>query len=75
MMKLIYIALIVVVTVAMLLFKFPGVDTVRLNFLAMTTTLPLPTVVIIVYIMGMVTGGALLALLRSMIRRTAPKRY
>ena len=74
-MKLLYIALIVVVTVAMLLFKFPSVDTVTLNFLAMTTTLPLATVLIIVYVMGMVAGGALLALLRSMIRRTAPKRY
>ena len=74
-MKFIYIALIVVVTVAMLLFKFPTVDMVTLTFLSMATTLPLATVVIIVYIMGMVTGGALLALLRSMLRRTAPKRY
>jgi putative membrane protein len=74
-MKLIYIALIVLVTVAMLLFKFPSVDMVTLTFLSMTTSLPLPTVLIIVYVMGMVTGGALLALLRSIIRRTAPKRY
>jgi putative membrane protein len=74
-MKFIYIALIVVVTVAMLLFKFPTVEMVTLTFLSMATTLPLATVVIIVYIMGMVTGGALLALLRSMLRRTAPKRY
>jgi len=74
-MKFIYIALIVVVTVAMLLFKFPTVEMVTLTFISMATTLPLATVVIIVYIMGMVTGGALLALLRSMLRRTAPKRY
>jgi putative membrane protein len=74
-MKFIYIALIVVVTVAMLLFKFPTVEMVTLTFLSIATTLPLATVVIIVYIMGMVTGGALLALLRSMLRRTAPKRY
>ena len=75
MMKFVYIALIVVVTVAMLLFKFPTVDMVTLTFLSVTTTLPIATLMIIVYIMGMVAGGALLALLRSILRRAAPKRY
>ena len=72
-MKLLYIALIVLVTLALLLFKFQNVDMVTLNFLSMTTTQPMPVLAIIIYVMGMVTGGALLALLRSMIRRTAPK--
>ena len=72
-MKLLYIALIVLVTVALLLFKFQNVDMVTLNFLSMTTTQPMPVLTIVIYVMGMVTGGALLALLRSMIRRTAPK--
>ena len=72
-MKLVYIALIVLVTVALLLFKFQNVDMVTLNFLSMTTTQPMPVLTIVIYVMGMVTGGALLALLRSMIRRTAPK--
>lgn len=75
MMKFVYIALIVVVTVAMLLFKFPTVDMVTLTFLSVTTTLPIATLMIIVYIMGMVGGAALLALLRSILRRAAPKRY
>jgi len=74
-MKIVYIAIVVLMTVAMLLFKFPTVDMVTLTFLSMTTSLPLPTVVIIVYVMGMVAGGALLALFRSIVRRTAPKRY
>jgi len=72
-MKLLYIALIVLVTLALLLFKFQNVDMVTLNFLSMTTTQPMPVLTIVIYVMGMVTGGALLALLRSMIRRTAPK--
>jgi len=72
-MKFLYIALIVLVTLALLLFKFQNVDMVTLNFLSMTTTQPMPVLTIVIYVMGMVTGGALLALLRSMIRRTAPK--
>ena len=72
-MKLLYIALIVLVTLALLLFKFQNVDMVTLNFLSMTTTQPMPVLTIVIYVMGMVTGGALLALLRSMIRRSAPK--
>jgi len=72
-MKLLYIALIVLVTLALLLFKFQNVDMVTLNFLSITTTQPMPVLTIVIYVMGMVTGGALLALLRSMIRRTTPK--
>jgi len=72
-MKLVYIALIVLVTVALLLFKFQNLDTVTLTFLSWTTSLPMAVLAIVIYVMGMVTGGALLALLRPIVRRAAPK--
>jgi uncharacterized integral membrane protein len=57
-----------------LLFKFQNLDMVTLTFLSMTATMPIAILVILVYVLGMVTGGALLSLLRSMLRRVSPKR-
>jgi len=74
-MRFVYIALIAVVTLAVLLFKFQNLDMVTLSFLSMTVTLPIAVLVILVYVLGMVTGGALLALLRSLVRGAAPKRF
>ena len=73
-MRFVYIALIVLVTAAVLLFKFQNLDLVTLSFLSMRITMPMSVLVVVVYVLGMVTGGALLGLLRSMIRRAAPKR-
>ena len=72
-MKLFYIALIVLFTVALLMFKFQNLDMVTLTFLSWSATLPMAIWAIVIYVMGMVTGGALLALLRTIVRRAAPK--
>jgi uncharacterized integral membrane protein len=64
----------VLVTLAVLLFKFQNLDMVTLTFLSMTATMPIAILVILVYVLGMVTGGALLSLLRSLLRRVSPKR-
>ena len=72
-MRLVYIALIVIATIAMLLFKFPEIEMVTVSFLSFTGSMPVAVLLIIVFILGIVAGGALLALLRSMLRRSAPK--
>ena len=63
-----YIALIVLLTAVVLLFKFQNPTSVTVSLLGMSATLPLSTLVILVYVLGMVTGTALFGLVRSWIR-------
>jgi uncharacterized integral membrane protein len=72
-MRFIYIIVIAIVTVAVFMFQYQGVDQVTVSFLSQSLTLPIATLVFVVYLLGIVAGAALLAVLRG--RRTAPKRY
>ena len=72
-MRFIYIIVIAIVTVAVFMFNYQGVDQVTVSFLSQSFTLPIAALVFLVYLLGIVAGAALLALLRG--RRTAPKRY
>lgn len=74
-MRFVYIALIVLITLAVLLFKVQNLDTVTVSFLSMDFTLPISILIILVYILGMVTGSSLLGLMRSLIRKVSPKRH
>ena len=71
-MRFVYIALVVLLTVAVLLFKFQNLTSVTLSFLAMNVTLPVSVLVIGVYVLGMVTGGALVSLVRGWVRGAMP---
>lgn len=68
------IALIVLLTVAVLLFKFQNMDTVTVSFLNMSATLPVSLLVIGIYVLGMISGGAVLALVRGLIRGAAQQK-
>jgi len=63
--RFVYIALIVAFTALVLLFKVQNFDTATVRFFSFSITLPVALLLIGVYVLGMVTGGALLALLRS----------
>ena len=67
-MRYVYIVLIVALTAAVVLFKFQNLDTVTIVFLNMSLALPAGVLVALVYVLGMVTGGAALSLVRSLIR-------
>jgi uncharacterized integral membrane protein len=71
-MRFVYIALVVLLTAAVLLFKFQNLSSVTLSFLSMNVTLPVSVMVIGVYVLGMVTGGALVSLVRSWVRGAMP---
>jgi uncharacterized integral membrane protein len=58
-----------------LLFKVQNLDLVTVSFLSTSFTLPISILIILVYILGMVTGSSLLGLMRSILRKAAPKRY
>jgi lipopolysaccharide assembly protein A len=57
----VYIALIVLLTAVVLIFKFKNLNSVTISLLRMSATLPLSTLVILVYLLGMVTGALCLA--------------
>jgi uncharacterized integral membrane protein len=63
----IYIALIVVISAIVLLFKFQNLENITVSFLSMSMTLPTSLLVIIVYILGMLTGGSLSAFIRTIV--------
>ena len=67
-MRYVYIALIVLLTAVVLLFNFQNLTSVTISLLGMSVTLPVSVLVIFVYVLGMVTGGALFSLVRSWVR-------
>ena len=71
-MRFVYIALVVLLTAAVLLFNCQNLSSVTLSFLSMNVTLPVSVMVIGVYVLGMVTGGALLSLVRGWVRGAMP---
>jgi len=61
----VYMALIVAFTALVLLFKVQNFETATVSFFSLSFTLPVALLVIGIYVLGMLTGGALFALLRS----------
>jgi uncharacterized integral membrane protein len=60
--------LIVLLTAVVLLFKLQNLQSVTVSFLTASFTLPASLLLILVYALGMVTGGSLLALVRTWVR-------
>ncbi len=69
MMRYLYISLIVVLTTIILIFTFQNLDLVTLKFTSLSLTLPISLLVILTYILGMLTGGSLLMLIRNWLNR------
>lgn len=67
-MRFVYIALIVVLTALVLLFKVQNLQAVSVSLLGANITMPVSVLIILIYVLGMFTGGSLLALIRTSIR-------
>jgi putative membrane protein len=67
-MRYLYIGLIVVFTALVLLFKFQNLETATVSLFSASITLPVSALVFGVYVLGMLTGGCLYALLKSWVR-------
>ncbi len=63
----IYIALIVLFAGILVLFKFQNLEAVTVSLLSASFTLPVSVLVLLIYVLGMLTGGFVLALLRTWI--------
>ena len=68
-MRYLSIGLIVAFTALVLLFKIQNLETVTVSLFSASMTLSVSTLVMLIYVLGMLTGGFLWALLRSLIRR------
>ncbi|CCE22018.1 LapA family protein [Methylotuvimicrobium alcaliphilum] len=67
-MRYVYIGLIVLVSLTVLLFKIQNLEVVTVSLLSVSVTMPVSLMVIVIYFLGMVTGGSLLSLLRVLIQ-------
>lgn len=63
-MRWIYMAVIVLFAVAILVFALQNLEPVTVSFLGSRIRAPLALLTIVIYVLGAVTGGSLLALLR-----------
>ena len=72
-MKHVYLALLLAMTAVDFLFKFQNLDTVTVQFLSASLTLPLSLLLLAVYVLGMLTGGTLLSMVRSWVRGATSK--
>lgn len=69
-MRYVYLTLIVIITIAVLLFKFQNLESVTVSFLSMSITLPTSILVFVVYIFGMLTGGSVVGFIRTLIKKS-----
>jgi putative membrane protein len=61
----VYIGLIAVFTIVVLSFKIQNFDAATVTLFSMSATLPVSVLVVGVYVLGALTGGLLVSLLRS----------
>jgi uncharacterized integral membrane protein len=64
-MRYIYMALIAILAGVIILFKVQNLESVTVSLFSASVTLPVSVLVLLIYILGMLTGGFLLALVRS----------
>jgi uncharacterized integral membrane protein len=64
----VYIALIVALTELVLMFKLQNLQMVTVSLLSASFTLPVSVLLVLIYVLGMLTGGFLFALVRTWIR-------
>jgi len=72
-MRYVYATLISLFIVIIVLFSLQNLSNVTISLLTMSATLPVALLVVLAYVSGMVTGGSVLALLRSWVRSASKK--
>jgi lipopolysaccharide assembly protein A len=66
-MRWLHLIIVVLFALATAVFAFQNLQTVTLAFLGFSVGAPLALLVVIIYVLGMVTGGSLFALIRRSI--------
>ena len=73
-MRYIYITLIVVATIMVLIFVFENTLSTTVSFLSASVTLPLSIIVLAAYVMGILTGGAVVSFFRGVFHGATRKK-
>jgi uncharacterized integral membrane protein len=66
-----YLAVIILFAAAIIIFAVQNFEIVTMSFLGISARTPLALLVIVVYLLGTVTGSSLLALLRRSVERAS----
>jgi len=69
--RFVYFGLIVVFIAIVALFKFQNLEAATVSLLSFSVTLPMSILVMVIYVLGMLTGGFVVALLRTWVSRAA----
>lgn len=64
----VYVALIVALTALVLLFKLQNLEQVTVSLLSARFTMPVSVLLVLVYALGMLTGGFVLALVKTWVK-------
>ncbi len=67
-MRYVYMALIALFAGVVVLFKVQNLETVTVSLFSAGVTLPVSVLVLLIYVLGMLTGGFLLVLLRTWVK-------
>ena len=73
-MRHVYLVVILLLTAAVLVFTFQNLASVTVTFMNSSLTLPITLLVLTVYVLGMLTGGALWSLFRASYRGAFERR-
>jgi len=66
-----YLAVVILFAAAIIIFAVQNFEIVTMSFLGISARTPLALLVIVVYLLGTVTGSSLLALLRRSVERAS----
>ncbi len=64
-MRYLYMALIAIFVAVIVLFKVQNLESVTVSLFSASVTLPVSVLVLLIYVLGMLTGGFLLATMRT----------
>jgi uncharacterized integral membrane protein len=64
-MRFVYMALIVVFAAIIILFKIQNLESVTVSLFSASVSMPVSVLVLLIYVLGMLTGGFMLALVRT----------
>jgi lipopolysaccharide assembly protein A len=73
-MRYVYMALIAVAAGIVILFKFQNLESVTISLFSASIALPASVLVLLIYVLGMLTGGSLLALMRTWVHGATRRR-
>ena len=73
-MRYVYMALIAILGAIVILFKVQNLESVTVSLFSASVTLPVSVLVLLIYVLGMLTGGSLLALMRTWVHGATRRR-